>query len=174
MSRPRAFDYEEARRLRREGLSYVEIGRRLGVSANSAAKACDPGFRRRQDEAARRRSEWYREPCRGGCGVLVSYRGLRETTGYCVDCFNERRRFQAEMRDSHGTESRYRLGCRCLDCRRAASAARKQRRERSRVPCSQGCGRMVDSINRRDPDKPPECRPCALRRISEERKQAAA
>jgi hypothetical protein len=32
---------------------------------------------------------------------------------------------------------------------------------------------MVDSINRRNPDKPPECWPCAMRRIAAERRAAA-
>lgn len=169
MGRPRSFDYDQAQALRAEGLTYMEIGRRLGVSANAAAKACDPAYRRRQNAATRRISETYREPCRGGCGVLVTYRGLKPSTGYCVDCLNERRRFEAEMRDNHGTETRYTLGCRCLACRQAASAAKKRRREQSRVPCIHGCGRMVDSINRRNPGKPPECPACALDRTKPQR-----
>jgi hypothetical protein len=173
MGRPRSFDYSEAQALRAQGLSYREIGERLGVSGNSVARACDPAYRRRQSESARRVTEGYRDPCRGGCGVLVTYRGLKPSTGYCIDCWHERVRFAAEMRDNHGTESRYRLGCRCLACRRAASEAKRRRREQSRVPCAT-CGTPVNSINRRFPDKPPECRPCAMRRIHEERKRVAA
>lgn len=175
MSRPRSFDWDEAQRLRAAGLTYVEIGRRLGVSANSVACACDPAFRARQRAASRRLHDLYREPCRGGCGVLVRYRGQSATTGYCIDCWRDRIRFEAEMRDNHGTETRYvSIGCRCAACTAAATEAKRRRRERSRVLCSHGCGRSVVSINRPDPDKPFECLPCANARIRAERKGAAA
>jgi hypothetical protein len=171
MGRPRAFDWDEAKRLRAQGLTYREIGERLGVSGQSVMCACDAAVRRRHRAQSRTLHESYRDPCRGGCGVLVSYRGLKPSTGYCKECWAERVRFEAEMRDSHGTESRYtKLGCRCALCRAAASEAKRKRRERSRVPCSHGCGTLVDAINRRNPGKPPECQPCAMRRIHAERK----
>lgn len=81
-------------------------------------------------------------------------------------------RLKAELRN-HGTEVRYNGGCRCEHCRAAASDAKRFRRLKSRVPCSHGCGAMVDSINRRNPEKPPECRPCSIRRVHAERKAAA-
>ena len=40
MSRPRKFDWNEARRLRAQGLTYAEIGRRLGVSDYAIKYAC--------------------------------------------------------------------------------------------------------------------------------------
>lgn len=36
----------------------------------------------------------------------------------------------ALARDNHGTESRYRLGCRCDECRTATTSARRTRRQR--------------------------------------------
>jgi hypothetical protein len=86
----------------------------------------------------------------------------------CVACY------LADVEAPHGTESRYRSGrCRCGECRRAATAAKRRRREASRVPCSHGCGTLVDGINRRNPDKPPECQPCAMRRVWAEKRAAA-
>lgn len=174
MGRPRAFDWDEAKRLRATGLTYKQIGERLGVSAHSVNCACNPALRRRQRAATRRLHESYAEPCRGGCGVLVSYVGNRPSTGYCFDCWAARKRFEAEMRDNHGTEARYKLGCRCAICREGASEAKRRRRLASRVPCSHGCGTLVDSINRRNPGKPPECRPCAHKRVLAEQRAARA
>lgn len=167
MGRPRKFDWDEARRLRAEGLTYREIGERLGVSHHAVNCACDAAVRMRKRADTKRRLEASRVPCRGGCGVLVWMQGGR--SGYCLSCLGERRRVVR-----HGTENEYRQGCRCEPCRLAASEAKRRRREQSRVPCSHGCGTLVDSINRRSPDKPPECRPCALRRIHAERRAKAA
>lgn len=165
MGRPRSFDYDEAKRLRKLGLSYDEIGVRLGVSTNAVARACDPAFRRRQDALSKRAIEELRHPCFGGCGVLVW--GHVAGSGYCRACFAER--FQ--RREVHGTECEYVThGCRCGECTRAATEAKRMRRERSRVPCSHGCGRMVDGINRRTPNKPPECQSCATKRVHAERR----
>lgn len=177
MGRPRAFDWDEAKRLRAQGLTYKEIGEHLGVSSHAAMCACNEKVRRKQRALSRKLIEDRKEPCRGGCGVLIHahYGESREISGYCRDCLSERRRFEAEMRHSHGTESRYvNLGCRCPLCREAASQARRRRRERSRVPCSHGCGRMVDSTGRRNPSKPPECRPCSHARVIAERRAARA
>lgn len=91
------------------------------------------------------------------CGNLkrVPARQCRE----CVD---------RERAADHGTESRYSSGCRCDECRTAASAAKRERRIKSRVPCSHGCGTMVDWINRRQSGKPPECGPCSIKRLRAE------
>jgi hypothetical protein len=166
--RPRSFDYDEAKRLRSEGLSYREIGRRLGVSDTAVQRACDPAYRRRQRASGERWIEEQRHPCFGGCGVLVWHHQAARS-GYCRACFGERRNVVR-----HGTENEYRQGCRCRDCTTAAAEAKRRRRQKSRVPCSHGCGTLVDAINRAKPDKPPECRSCALRRIHAERRAARA
>lgn len=84
----------------------------------------------------------------------------------CRDCEN------AEREAPHGTESRY-SRCGCEECRAAAAEARRERRHAARVPCSHGCGTLVDSYNYHYPEKPPECRPCAMRRVHAERRKAA-
>jgi len=164
MGRPRAFDYDVARRLRKQGLTYRQIGDRLGVSGNAANRACNPAFNRRQQAKSKEAIEALRHPCFGGCGVLV-WGHLTRSSGYCLKCYAER----FWRHEVHGTESGQCAGCRCEACRLAANEAKRLRRERSRVPCSHGCGTLVDSINRRDPSKPPECRPCSRRRIVAER-----
>lgn len=157
--RSRSFDYDEAKRLRADGLTYAEIGKRLGVSGNAAAMACDPAFRKRQLAAAKKGIENARHPCFGGCGALV-WGHISGRTGYCPTCLGARRNIVR-----HGTETEYSQGCRCEPCRLAASAAKRRRRVNSRVPCSHGCGTLVDSINRSDNTKPLECHRCANKRI---------
>jgi hypothetical protein len=41
----------------------------------------------------------------------------------------EARRVEAELRNPHGTEQRYRLGCRCTDCRAANTERARRQRE---------------------------------------------
>lgn len=164
MARPRAFDHDEARALRASGLVYSVIAERLGVSTNSVARACDTAYAKRQAAISKTLIEAKRRPCRGGCGVLVyDHYASGNRTGYCPTCLGEKRR---EVNGTHhGTEYEYRYGCRCGDCRRAMNAARAVRRKRTFVPCSHGCGTLVDPYNNRYPGKPPECHPCALKRI---------
>lgn len=172
MPRPRKFDHDEAIRLHAKGMSLAEIGRRLGASDTSVSRAVNPDYRERADAKAIERLRSQRQPCKGGCGKLVwthtkGHNG-KPRTGYCTACFVEH-----ERPIKHGTESGYDRKCRCHLCRQAATVAKRRRRQKTRVPCSHGCGRMVDSINRRDPGKPPECRPCSHRRVMQERQAAA-
>lgn len=115
-------------------------------------------------------------PIHHGTVQGYNYYGCR-----CEACTQARRDYyghrpRAElMTAKHGTETYYqKYGCRCDACMAAAREAKRRRRERSRVPCSHGCGRLVDGINRRNPDKPPECPPCATQRIWRERRAASA
>lgn len=84
----------------------------------------------------------------------------------CRECMN------AAREAPHGTEVRYKR-CGCDECRQASAAARRRRREASRVPCTHGCGTMVDPYNSCYPGKPPECRACAMKRINAARKVKA-
>lgn len=109
------------------------------------------------------------EPCRNAAkewrisyGMNDYYREWTHRTGRA----KPRAEHLAEIEPPHGTESRYsnkKWRCRCDECRAAATAAKRARRARSRIPCVT-CGTLVDGINRRTPDKPPECQPCAARR----------
>lgn len=65
----------------------------------------------------------------------TKHREWRHRTGYSEPraAVSERRRAAAWARDNHGTETRYRLGCRCDECRRGQNAARAARRKRPNV-----------------------------------------
>lgn len=124
---------------------------------------CDECRRAKTDYCRERGIAGYaKDPC-PGCG-----QPKRVIAKLCRACDDAQRAVE------HGTEGRYRGGCRCEDCRTAASAKKRERRLASRVPCSHGCGTLVDSLNRRSPEKPPECRPCAMKRIHSTRRQESA
>lgn len=56
MGRPRSLDYAEALRLREQGLSYPEIGRRLGVHHTTALYACNRAYRECKQRTNRARA----------------------------------------------------------------------------------------------------------------------
>lgn len=171
MPRPRKFDHDEARRLRAEGMTLIAIAERLGVSDTSVLHAVNEDLRVKANARVLENQRSKRRPCKGGCGRLVWTHTRRPDgtphSGFCVHCIQAH-----EHPIQHGTESGYRRGCRCHLCRQASSAAKRRRRRNSRVPCSHGCGRLVDSINRRNPGKPPECRPCSHERVIAEQRVA--
>lgn len=153
------FDHEEARARFALGEETASIARGYGVSWSAVKRVVDPQTRKKMDARARANIEARRVPCRGGCARLVWMHGARPRTGYCPKCLGEKTNVVR-----HGTETEYSQGCRCGKCLTAASAAKRRRRENSRIPCSHGCGTLVDGINRGWPDKPPECRPCYYKR----------
>jgi hypothetical protein len=175
VSRVRKFDHDAAYERVKNGESIPDVAASIGVNQNAVREIVKrrdiPGFaddlrtyhRERQRRALRR-------PCIRGCGRLAWQNPNRP--GVCAECYRAERHAEAEARDSHGTEARYRFGCRCDECRTEATAAKRRRREASRLPCSHGCGTLVDSINRRRPDKPLECLACARRRIAQEKAAA--
>lgn len=168
----RKFDHDEARRRHQAGESIADLAREMGVTWAGMARVVDARVGRQMDAQCVRNIERRREPCRGGCGRLV-WMHTHGRSGYCPRCLAEKRR--QESGPQHGTENEYtHWGCRCGPCRLAASEAKRQRRLRTRVPCSHGCGTLVDSINRRDNTKPPECRECVLKRVHAAQKAAAA
>jgi hypothetical protein len=176
----RKFDWDEARRLYDGGLSYAAIGVRLGVSHGAVYFALNEAARKRM---AARNSQWQREGVCAECGTGCSRNASRKVTR-CSVCANKRR--ATTVRENE-------LSCRCCkewkpynafpmggnharsgrhhDCRVCLTEAKRAWRERNRVPCSHGCGSMVDAKNRLNPDKPHECHSCAMQRIWTERRQ---
>ena len=74
----------------------------------------------------------------------------------CEQCAQARREYYGNQRladhlasieASHGTESRYRRGCRCDPCKSTATAARTRRRKQSPVSTSATHGRAATYSN---------------------------
>jgi hypothetical protein len=88
---PRKFDWDEARRMRAEGMYYSAIGRALGVSETAVRRALDPAVRQKMHTAV---LEWTRKnkraPCKGGCGTLV-WTQTSGRKGYCLTCSGAQR-----------------------------------------------------------------------------------
>lgn len=167
MSGPRRFDHEEAYARWQAGELPSKIAASYGVSVSAVYQL----IARRDPEKRKRLNDYEREhqraklmkPCVRGCGRLAWH--MRGRSGVCAVCKRAEQHAEALAQDNHGTETRYKLGCRCDLCRAGVAAAKRRRREASRVPCSHGCGTLVDSINRRNPEKPPECRSCSHARV---------
>lgn len=172
MAKPRTFDWDEAKRRYEAGETQTGIAKEYGVSVQAVWWACHPD---KYKESFARNYAWSRAnrrfPCLGGCGKLVWLMSLHwsaggqrgDRSGLCMQCLAKQQREQA----IHGTEGVYKW-CKCDLCRAAGTAAKRKRREATRVPCSHGCGTMVDSLNRRNPEKPPECQPCSVKRLKAE------
>lgn len=181
MAVPRKFDYDEARRLRAQGMTYAEIGALLGVSGSAIHLACNDAARERNNaNSARWTRENARRACSGGCGRLV-WTHMKGRTGYCPTCFAREIRAADSVRptllfchyceewkpdeDFPRRRSLIARRGRAAGCRVCQTELKRDWRERNKVPCSHGCGRMVEGKSRRNNDKPFECHPCAMKRI---------
>lgn len=130
MPAPRRFDHDEARRRYTAGATLSELAAEFGVSPTAVRRAVDARARARMDAYSARYLEHRRTPCCGGCGRLVWTYAAPQRSGYCPACYA----LTFWRKEQHGTEAEYRnWGCRCEACTRAASEARRRRRERSRV-----------------------------------------
>lgn len=180
----RKFDWDEARARREAGESYAAIARALGVSATAIRFACDPGeyARARRGNALFQRSgvcvdcggacsrNCSRPVSRcGRCAALALVTSVRPDALQCVGCREWKpddafpsNRAEPHRRNRHG------------QCRACQTRNKRAYRERTRVPCSTGCGRMVNTADRADKTKPLFCHPCAMRRVSERYAQVAA
>ncbi len=78
----RKFDWDDARRLHADGVSYAELGRRFGVTARAVRRVCDEEFRARD---AARSAEWMRGGTCPDCGVQTS-RTSRADSHRCQAC----------------------------------------------------------------------------------------
>lgn len=81
----RAFDHEEAQKLRAEGWSYGRIAEHFGVSDRAVQRVCDPKVREDMERCTSEYHRRQRQPCKGGCGTLV-WTHNKSHTGYCNAC----------------------------------------------------------------------------------------
>jgi hypothetical protein len=178
----RKFDWDEAQRLHDGGLSYAAIAERFGVSHGAVYFALNEVARKLM---AARNSKWQRDGVCVVCGASCSRNASRKITR-CATCANKLR--ATSVRD----DELLCLGCRKWkpydsfpmggnrsragrhqQCRVCLTEQKRAWRERNRTPCVHGCGTMVEAKNRKDPNKPHECRPCAARRVWAERRLVA-
>lgn len=148
----RKFDWDEARRLRKEGMTYVEIASLMGVSATAVRIACD---QRARATSYVNSAEYARSGVCVDCGGRMSrnstrpqlrclschHRFLRETAPTVRDtelrCF-KCERWLPDLAFPHDRNNLARRGRHreCTDCQ---TAARRAYRERHKVPCV-NCG----------------------------------
>lgn len=178
MAAPRRFDHDECRRRHAAGESTYALAARYGVSQPSIYLAVNAAYRARQ---ATRASAWQRDGRCPDCGGQATRTGraqhrcqacaakraattVRPAELLCVMC-HEWKPDRAFPKNHSRTARRGRHH----QCRGCNTASKRAWRERNKVPCSHGCGTLVDGKNRSRPDKPPECKPCAMKRIGRER-----
>lgn len=182
MSAPRRFNYDQARERYAAGESINDLAARYGVSYTAVYRVVVPRVAERMAET---HAAWQRSGECPDCGAQTTRRG-KDTSSRCIPCAVKRvttsvrdttlrcqtcREWKPDEAFPRGNRAARRN--RHQQCRSCLTEAKRQWRERNKVPCSHGCGTLVDAKNRRTPDKPPECRPCALKRIHDERRQAA-
>lgn len=83
----RKFDWDEARRLCAEGLSYDQIGARLGVSGTAVYRVVVPGIRERMNAAS---VAWTRGGTCPDCGKIGVSRTRLDKSRRCVDCAHKK------------------------------------------------------------------------------------
>lgn len=150
VSRQRSFDYDEANRLRGEGLTYQAISERLGVSNTAVQLACKPAARA---NANANHAEWQRQgkcvDCGGPCtrqGGLPAHR--------CVTCFalaigttaregelecSRCKEWKADAAFPHNRTEKIARRGRHGVCRSCQAEMRRKARHSRRVPCL-SCG----------------------------------
>lgn len=165
----RKFDRAEARRLRERGLTYREIGERLGVSATAIGLALNPRSRMLNELNS---ALWIMSGRCRECGAACTNRPSRDGLGprchacyakslvttvradslRCVDC--KRWLPDSMFPQYHAAEyRRYRY----RSCRECSTSRRREYRERTKVPCD-ACGQPVG--HPRDGNSTGLCRTC--------------
>lgn len=195
----RKFDHGQARLLHAEGKTHREIAAQFGVDSNAIAIALNPATARRQRETSLRHEHTPCEKC-GATTLTAWHKGRRAPDGraLCRVCLGVERREAVIVVDGEVVAVKcgpcqewwppedYPAGPRYPDlrkegfasaCRSCGSAKRRAYRKRNKVPCSAGCGRMVEGKGRgntstgkngkrepRNPDRPYICVHCFVER----------
>ena len=185
----RKFDWDEARRLRAEGLSYAKIGKRLGVTQGAIRRVVDPSMAQRMNDAADR---WARSGSCWECGapcVPAGHPSLRGDFPRCGKCGARANRRNWWLNDDGRLTVRCSACRKWLDessfgprireafdsdkvgelnrtCRACDASARRLYRHKRFVPCV-GCGKPTSppgkESRRTSADEPPRCQRCATR-----------
>lgn len=194
----RKFDWEEARRLYADGVSQYEIGRMLGVSQAAVSRVVVPG---QMEKSNARAAAWSRAqvPCIEGCGRTCTRIAAKYHSGRCVQCSAIRlattardgelqchtcKEWKPDESFPHNRTEKYGRRGRHTNCRLCATVSRREYRNRNKVPCADGCGRLVLAPNEQETSARSKgytatgcCRSCANRRtqarLREERAELA-
>lgn len=177
MPRPRAFDWDEARRLQAEGLTYTAIAKRLGVRYQSVRRACDEAVRERIAAYQRTgvcpdcgtQTTRYAGGVSSRCPRCAGKRAattVRPDTLQCLRC-REWKPDSAFPRNRGG--ALVRRG-RHDSCRVCGTVIRREYRERHKIPC-ESCGKprlpageKGSGIGRRDTGLCRDCYRATLRK----------
>lgn len=158
MSAPRRFDHDEARRLRAEGVRVVEIAGRFGVSKNAIHLVVNDDYRARQRAY---HAAWQKSGVCADCGGPC-IREAHPSQGahgvpLCIVCAGRRNRTRFRY-DAEGAVTEIRCSTckqwkaassyqghhgraegKHQQCRACGTRARRDYRERHKVPCER-CG----------------------------------
>lgn len=169
---PRKFDYDEAARLRAEGLTYQAIAERFGVTAMAVYWAVNEEARER---AIARNTEWQRSGTCPDCGGPSTRHSITKSLR-CKACFDrtqatsvhedELRCFRCREWKPDEAFPRNRSGRKLRRgrhnfCRACSTVVRQEYRERHKVPCV-GCGAPALPPREKGSDGAdvPRCRSC--------------
>lgn len=119
MSTRRRQLHDQARALRAEGLRWVDIAERMGVSRSYASEV----FHDPDGSAVNERKDRTRGTC-ADCGGATSWAKGGETPERCDPCH------RASVAVPCGTRGSYARGCRCAECRAANAAWQREYRAR--------------------------------------------
>ena len=161
----RRFDWDAARSLYVQGVPIKGIAALMGVSDTAIRRVVIPGQR---EIVNRRASAWASAwasapvPCVEGCGRSCSRIGAKYGGGRCTECaivhrsttarpgelqcavcreWKDDEAFPFNRHDKIGRRGRHGT------CRPCLTIARREYREKRKVPCAGGCGRRVLAPN---------------------------
>ena len=148
----RRFDWDEARRLRGEGMAFTQIAERMGVSPAAIYRVVVPGARERINASA---ASWVMGGICSACGKTGVSRTARDKSRRCVECARKKqatsvregellcfgcREWKPDGEFPANRQARARRS-RHGFCRGCQAWMRQRSRERRKVPCAE-CGRL--------------------------------
>lgn len=155
------FDWEEAKRLRAEGVPITWIAQKLGVTDGAIRRIVIPGEMERMAQYSREYAigQGRCERCGATTNKAAQNRGsrlckscaddkrattVRETELLCVKC----RQWKPDEQ-FHNSVNFIRRRGRRNTCKACANKMREDYRKNTRVPCKGGCGRTVSPSDQR-------------------------
>lgn len=187
MPQPRKFDWDAARRRYADGETVSAIAASYGVSYAAVDRVVNPETAERMRRNNLEYAERHRAPCVEGCGRLVSHTAARYNSGRCLPCATALR--ATAVRDGElrcpscetwkpdedfpmNRAGRKLHRGRHQVCRACLTIQRREYRNRNKVPCADGCGRMVLAPNEQAASAKQKgyvpsgcCRSCSNKRV---------